>query len=87
MTRQPDWDIFGNETPTEIHHKDCENAPDSHPTGGAAAALVLAFEDVDRSCSCLTPLFDSDRDDGRKEPTRSEPADFGHGESTGVQDL
>lgn len=28
-----------------------------------------------------------DNDSGREEPTRSEPADFGHGESTGVQDL
>jgi hypothetical protein len=28
-----------------------------------------------------------DDDDGREEPTRSEPADFGHGDSTGVQDL
>lgn len=27
------------------------------------------------------------RDAERSEPTRSEPADFGHGESTGVQDL
>lgn len=26
-------------------------------------------------------------DGGRPEPTRSEPADFGYGESTGVQDL
>lgn len=26
-------------------------------------------------------------DDGRQEPTRSEPADFGGGDSTGVQDL
>lgn len=26
-------------------------------------------------------------DGGRSEPTKSEPADFGYGESTGVQDL
>jgi hypothetical protein len=26
-------------------------------------------------------------EDGREEPERSEPADFGYGESTGVQDL
>lgn len=30
---------------------------------------------------------DDDDDGGRQEPTRSEPADFGGGESTGVQDL
>lgn len=30
---------------------------------------------------------DADADSGRPDPTRSEPADFGHGESTGVQDL
>jgi hypothetical protein len=28
-----------------------------------------------------------DGDDGRPEPARSEPADFGGGESTGVQEL
>ena len=28
-----------------------------------------------------------DTDAGREEPTRSEPADFGGGESTGVQEL
>ena len=32
------------------------------------------------------PVFDGS-DDSRAEPTRSEPADFGHGESTGVQTL
>ncbi len=31
--------------------------------------------------------YESDESAERKEPTRSEPADFGHGESTGVQDL
>jgi len=30
---------------------------------------------------------DQDTDTDRREPTRSEPADFGHGESTGVIDL
>lgn len=40
-----------------------------------------------------TPVHDRDGDDGqdtdaeRAEPSRSEPADFGGGESTGVQDL
>jgi hypothetical protein len=32
-------------------------------------------------------FFGVDDNDGREEPTRSEPADFGGGESTGVQDL
>ena len=30
---------------------------------------------------------DQDGDTDREEPRRSEPADFGHGESTGVQEL
>jgi len=30
---------------------------------------------------------DAETDGGRPEPKKSEPADFGYGESTGVQDL
>ena len=34
------------------------------------------------------PELDDERDDqGRQDPSRSEPADFGHGDSTGVQRL
>ena len=35
----------------------------------------------------MSDLGDFEADGGREEPTRSEPADFGGGESTGVQDL
>ena len=35
----------------------------------------------------MSDLGDFDPDPDREEPTRSEPADFGGGESTGVQDL
>lgn len=33
------------------------------------------------------PVLDGSDNHGREEPTRSEPADFGFGDSTGVQDL
>lgn len=51
----------------------------------------IEYED-DATVICEFPYatiteVDADTDDGREEPTRSEPADFGHGESTGVQDL
>jgi ribosomal protein L37AE/L43A len=36
---------------------------------------------------CGQKLADGAQDDDREEPTRSEPADFGYGDSTGVQDL
>ncbi|SNZ18231.1 hypothetical protein SAMN06269185_3302 [Natronoarchaeum philippinense] len=43
-------------------------------------AIAAARDERDR-------FLEDDEDDGREEPTRSEPADFGGGESTGVQDL
>jgi len=51
-----------------------------------AQALQHAADDVEYQAR--TGNIDvSDDDDGRPEPTRSEPADFGGGETTGVQDL
>ena len=41
-------------------------------------------EDVTHRDGCR---FDEDDGDDRPEPVRSEPADFGYGESTGIQEL
>jgi hypothetical protein len=49
--------------------------------------LIQHYETVARETARqVLDLGDGD-DDGREEPTRSEPADFGYGDSTGVQDL
>lgn len=68
MGRYYDWDIFADESPTEIHHKDCRQTPDSYPTGDAKDVAVerpeqyaREGESFDRSCSCLDPLLGSDR--------------------------
>lgn len=53
---------------------------------GVAQALRHAAEEVDYQAR-EDNIDVSDNDDGREEPARSEPADFGGGESTGVQDL
>jgi hypothetical protein len=65
-----DLDVFGDESPTEMHHKDCPDTPDSYPTGDANAVAVQhpeqyaqEGETFDRSCSCLDPLLGSDRRD------------------------
>jgi len=53
---------------------------------GVRSALVARGHDV--GAIHHLPVFDkSDDVDEREEPVRSEPADFGHGESTGVQTL
>lgn len=68
MTRNHDWDVFADESPTQIHHKDCRDTPESYPTGDATAEAVIdpepyakEGESFDTSCSCLDPLLDSDR--------------------------
>lgn len=66
-----DWDVFGEESPTEIHHKDCRDTPESYHTGDANATGVIDApeyavdedEKFDRSCECLDPLLGSDRDE------------------------
>jgi hypothetical protein len=49
--------------------------------------LIQHYETVSRETAKQVLDIGDDDDDGRDEPTRSEPADFGGGESTGVQDL
>lgn len=49
--------------------------------------LVQHYETVSRETAKDVLDLNDDDDDEREEPTRSEPADFGGGESTGVQDL
>jgi hypothetical protein len=70
MARGYDWDVYGDESPTEIHHQDCRSTPDSYPTGDAKATAVTNpephaadGEEFDRSCSRLDPLLGSDRED------------------------
>jgi len=69
MSRTHDWEIFADESPTEIHHQDCRDTLDSYPTGDATEAAVIDAEEhakegetFDRSCSCLDPILGSDRD-------------------------
>jgi hypothetical protein len=54
-----------------------------------ALADALAAKGHDRGGVFHLPVLDDDSsdDDGRDGATRSEPADFGHGESTGVREL
>jgi hypothetical protein len=54
-----------------------------------APADALAARGHSRGAVFHLPELDDDGSDdgGCDEPTRSEPADFGHGESTGVQEL
>ena len=60
-----------------------EDVTDWDALGDAVAARGHGRGDV-----LHLPELDDERDDqGRQEPSRSEPADFGGGESTGVQEL
>jgi hypothetical protein len=59
--------IYANESPTEIHHEDCTDTPDSWHTGDATEGFVLdpgahadGAEEFDRSCSCLDPVLGRD---------------------------
>lgn len=79
MALTHDWDVFADESPTEIHHKDCPNTPDSYPTGDANAVAVRNpdeyaqdGEEFDRSCSCLDPLLGSERGDDTTTATRGD---------------
>lgn len=64
MTRPYDWDVYGEESPTQIHHQDCQDTPDSYRTGDANAVAVRDpdtyaedGETFDVSCTCLDPLL------------------------------
>jgi hypothetical protein len=55
-----DFYTYTEESPTEIHRKNCDKAPDSHPTGDATAEVVAdpeRFEEQDEKittdCICL----------------------------------
>ena len=52
---------------------------------GVGAVTTLPTFDLDEIPGGSTDT--TDEDGGRPEPSRSEPADFGGGETTGVQDL
>jgi len=52
-----------------------------------AQALRYAADEVEYQARVGNIDTSDANDDGREEPTRSEPADFGGGETTGVQDL
>lgn len=60
-----DYNVFGDEEPTETHHKDCENEPESYPTGDSTETGVIDApqhavdedEKFDRSCSCLDSIM------------------------------
>ena len=69
-----DWDIYADEAPTQIHHKDCRQTPESCATGDAKAVVVTdpehyaqEGETFDTSCTCLDPLLGSDRRNGGEE--------------------
>lgn len=69
MPRSRNWDVFGDVSPTEIHHEDCEDTP-AYATGDATESAVLDApeyaqdgETFDRSCECLDPILDEDRRD------------------------
>lgn len=63
-----EWDVYNDEEPTEIHHKDCDETPESWPTGDANRNVVenpdqyaQEGETFDTSCSCLDPVLGDDR--------------------------
>lgn len=62
------FDVYAEETPTEIHHRDCERTPESHRTGDCRAHVVqrpenyeLGGERICTCCPCLDPILGSDR--------------------------
>lgn len=72
MSRKHQWDIFSREEPTEIHHKSCEETPESYPTGDATEGVVLepeAYaregEEFDTSCECLSPVLGAEPEGSR----------------------
>lgn len=67
MSRSHNWDVYADEAPTEIHHEDCGETPESFPTGDATAAAVADIEqyadgeeEFDRSCDCLDSVMGVD---------------------------
>jgi hypothetical protein len=65
------------------------NDPGDVPTQSCpdCDATIDASDRLCGECLAREAERDDDGDDGRPEPARSEPADFGGGESTGVQEL
>jgi hypothetical protein len=66
------WDIFASESPTEIHHKNCSDTPESHHTGDATENVILEprihakeEEEFDLSCNCLDPILGDNQDASR----------------------
>lgn len=53
-------DVYSDETPTELHHQDCDDTPDSYPSGDATWDVArdpdhyaVDGETMDVSCECL----------------------------------
>lgn len=60
----------------------CDNSPGEQDRDDYNSRKFCSVQ-----CEVKFDHIKADADDARREPRRSEPADFGHGESTGVQDL
>lgn len=65
-----EFDIYADEYPTQIHHQECDETPESTSTGDATAAVVhdpeyyaQEGETFDVSCSCLDPILGDNRHD------------------------
>ena len=62
MTQTHPFEIFANETPTEVHAEGCEHTPESYATGDAKAAFVENpdgwLDDDERVCRCCPCLDD-----------------------------
>ena len=75
-----EYDKYGEPTGSKYYTcRDC----------GRQVHESIPRDDVDHRDGCRhgEERDDQDGDTDREEPRRSEPADFGHGESTGVQEL
>ena len=68
-----------NLTAREVVRRYCATSDTGRGFGELVDAVQVALADVQADTD--------DEDSGRPEPTRHEPADFGGGETTGVQDL
>lgn len=65
------YDIYADESPTEVHTQDCDDTPESYPTGDVNAEVVhdperfaAEGEEIDVSCSCLDDVLGRDRAGG-----------------------
>lgn len=56
------YEIYADETPTEVHAEDCEDTPESWPTGDANERFIQSpdgwMDDDERLCRCCPCLDD-----------------------------